>query len=155
MTHRWQIVLALSLIVLGITQLIGCFYIPAARQKIAGTQQDRPEKFFAAKTPTPKLKLGESTLEDFTCVTGQQIDYMSVDHHYAITQFEVEGGTWVYPLCFMAYTETHVPRYLAMRLDEQGHIVSYKTFTYMEDAYRQLKTEFEPTEARRLRVRQK
>jgi|GEM_PF-4337413 len=141
MRRGFRIAAAHGLILIGISQMIGCFFIPASRQKIAGTNKPRPDTHFKRATTQP-LKIKEATLEDFLLLTRQPIDWQSTSGQFVVVEFQVDRGTVVWPLCLVSYETGSEPRYLVMGLDDTRHITSWKTYRDLRQAADRLGVEF-------------
>jgi hypothetical protein len=149
MTCAKRIALPAALILLFVYILSGCLPIPATRQ-FQPNDAWRPEHW-VGKGKHDRVRIGYTKIDDAFLFLSQQVhgfgkntsllmqaspnispDWplgfwsVSEDHRRFSLTYSVRTATWVWPLCFTAYSDFE-QRWLTLDVDERGIVVNATT----------------------------
>src|SRR6266496_1740867 len=112
--HLRRALLPILLIVLGISFLQGCLYIPTFNKPMG----DDPSKKVGSGNSNKSIRVNVATRADVEHLLGPA-NSASRDETSLVYTWPALKGVWVYPFCFMSEDDQET-RAIVMQFDDQG-----------------------------------
>lgn len=115
----WRLLLPITLAIIGVWALAGCFYLPIPEHRVNGKQKDFT-KLVGPKLRSPAIHQGMTRAQVIALLGNTP--HVSLDNMRMAYFLDTEDGFWVWPLCFSAYSDHRHVYMLIIAFDAQDRI---------------------------------